>query len=279
MSKIVWIASYPKSGNTWMRAFLSNLVSSRSRAQDINTLGEFCNNESNAKHYRRFFDKPLTEVDAAAIARIRSEVQKSIAIKKTGITFLKSHNYMGSYEGYPLHNPNLTAGWIYIVRNPLDVIISMTYHYGVSVDDAIDFLNSEETATESSDSNVYSPLSSWSTHVASWTGKNHPLVCFVRYEDMLDKALKTFRRVASILGIKDSGAIKQALRKSSFAEMKKQEAKNGFVERIGESSPFFRKGKKEQWRGVLTQDQVQRVINKNRVQMERFKYIPKDFRT
>jgi hypothetical protein len=278
MGKIVWIASYPKSGNTWMRVFLSNLVSGRPGARDINTLGEFCNNESNAKFYRPFFDKPVAEVDAAVIAKIRSEVQRSIAIKNAGITFLKSHNYMGSYEGYPLHHPHLTAGWIYIVRNPLDVVISMTYHYGVSVDDAIDFLNSEETATEGSESNVYSPLSSWSTHVESWTSDNHPLVCYVRFEDMLDRAPKTFRRVASILGIKDSGAIKQALRKSSFAEMKKQEAKSGFVERIGESSPFFRKGKKDQWHGVLTRDQVQRVIDKNRAQMERFKYIPKNFR-
>jgi len=279
MGNIVWIASYPKSGNTWMRSFLSNLVGGGSRAQDINSLGEFCNNESNAKFYRPFFDKPLAEIDPVVIAKIRSEVHQSIAIKNTGTTFVKSHNYMGSYEGYPLHNPQLTAGWIYIVRNPLDVVISMTYHYGVSADDAIDFLNNEETATESSDSNVYSPLSSWSTHVESWTNENHPLVCYVRYEDMLDKALKTFRRVASILGTKDSRLIKQALRKSSFAEMRKQEAKSGFVERIGESSPFFRKGKKDQWHEVLTQEQVQRVVDKNRVQMERFKYIPKAFRT
>jgi hypothetical protein len=140
-------------------------------------------------------------------------------------------------------------------------------------------LHNEETATESSESNVYSPLSSWSTHVASWTNDNHPLVCYVRYEDMLDKALKTFRRVASVLGIEDSGLIKQALRKSSFTEMKKQEAKNGFVERIGESSPFFRKGKKDQWSERLTSGQVNRVIDKHRVQMERFKYIPKAYKT
>lgn len=279
MSNIIWIASYPKSGNTWMRSFLSNLVGGGPGVQDINTLGEFCNNESNAKFYRPFFEKPVAKVDAVAIAKIRSEVHRSIAIKKAGPTFLKSHNYMGYYEGYPLHNPQLTAGWIYIVRNPLDVVISMTYHYAVSADDAIDFLNNEETATESSDSNVYSPLSSWSTHVESWTSENHPLVCYVRYEDMLDKALKTFRRVASLFGIKDIRLIKQAIGKSSFAEMKRQETKRGFVERIGESSPFFRKGKKDQWLQVLSQEQVQRVIEKNRAQMERFNYIPKNFRT
>ena len=275
MGNIVWVASYPKSGNTWMRSFLCNLVSGGSRAQDINKLGEFCNNESNAMFYRQFFEQPVAEVDAADIAKIRSDVHQSIAIKNTGTTFLKSHNYMGSYDGYPLHNPQLTAGWIYIIRNPLDVVISMTHHYGVSADDAIDFLNNEETATQSDESNVYSPLSSWSTHVESWTSENHPQVCYVRYEDMLDKSLKTFRRVASLFGIKDSGSIKRALIKSSFLEMKKQESKSGFVERIGDSSPFFRKGKKDQWRETLTQEQVQRVIEKNRVQMERFKYMPK----
>ena len=279
MSNIVWIASYPKSGNTWMRAFLCNLLSVGSRAQNINNLGEFCNNESNAMFYRAFFEQPLADIPVAAIAKIRAEVQRNIAIKQTGTTFLKSHNYMGSFDGYPLHNLELTAGWIYIVRNPLDVVISMSHHYGVSVDDAIEFLNNEETATQSDDSNVFSPLSSWSTHVASWTNENHPLTCYVRYEDLLDKELKTFRRVATMLGIKDIDAIKQAIRKSSFFEMKKQETKNGFVERIGDSSPFFRKGKKDQWSEKLTSVQVQRVIDKNRAQMERFKYIPKTHRT
>ena len=279
MSNIIWVASYPKSGNTWMRSFLCNLVSGGSRARDINKLGEFCNNESNARFYQPFFKQPVAEVDTASIAKIRSDVQRSIAIKKVGTTFLKSHNYMGHFDGYPLHNPQLTAGWIYVIRNPLDVVVSMTHHYDVSVDDAIDFLNNEETATSTDETNVYSPLSSWSTHVESWTNENHPQVCYVRFEDLLDKALKTFKRAASVIGIKDSGLIKQAHRKSSFAEMKKQEMKHGFVERIGDSSPFFRKGRKDQWCDKLTQEQVQRVVDKHRVQMERFKYIPKAYKT
>ena len=262
-----------------MRSFLSNLLSGDPSARDINSLGEFCNNESNAMYYQPLFEQALGEVPAVDIVKVRADVHQGIAIKKTGTTFLKSHNYMGSYEGYPLHNPELTSGWVYIIRNPLDVVISMTHHYGVSVDDAIDFLNNEETATESDENNVFSPLGSWSTHVESWTSEDHPLACYVRYEDMLDKALKTFRRVASIFGIKDSGLIKQALRKSSFLEMKKQEAKKGFVERIGDSSPFFRKGRKDQWAEKLTSAQVKRVIDKNRVQMERFKYIPRAYRT
>jgi hypothetical protein len=279
MSNIFWVASYPKSGNTWMRSFLGNLMAGGSKALVINRLGEFCNNESNAMYYQPLFEQPLAEVEATAIARIRSKVQQDIAMKKAGTTFLKSHNYMGSYDGYPLHHPQLTVGWIYIIRNPLDVVVSMTHHYGVSIDEAIDFLNNEETATQSDENNVFSPLGSWSTHVASWTSENHPMACCVRYEDMLDKEMKTFRRVAAVFGIKDNASIRLALRKSSFQEMKKQEAKYGFVERRGDSSPFFRKGKKEQWGEKMTSAQVQRVVDKNRVQMERFKYIPKAYRT
>lgn len=279
MGNIIWVASYPKSGNTWMRSFLSNLLIGGSQSRDINRLGEFCNNESNAMFYESRFGRPLGEVEATDIARIRANVQQDIALRKAGTTFLKTHSYLGSYDGFPLQHPQLTAGWIYIIRNPLDVVISMSHHYGVSIDDAIEFLNNEETSTQSDENNVFSPLGSWSTHVASWTGENHPMACYVRYEDMLDKAPKTFRRVASMLGVTDAGLIRQALRKSSFLEMKKQEAKSGFVERIGDASPFFRKGKKNQWIETLSSAQVQRIIDKNRVQMERFKYLPRAYRS
>ncbi len=101
----------------------------------------------------------------------------------------------------------------------------------------------------------------------------------LRHEDMLDKPLKPFGQVARLLGMgKEKNAIKRAIRFSSFAELKKQESRGGFIERSPNSSAFFRAGRKNQWVDVLSDEQVARMVEVHREQMQRFNYIPPRFK-
>jgi hypothetical protein len=124
-------------------------------------------------------------------------------------------------------------------------------------------------------SNVPEVLSSWSSHVKSWTQNPHPALLVLRYEDMLENPKDAFSRVVSFLRLPPSPQrLDKALRFSSFKELSKQEKKAGFRERSQNSQSFFRVGRRDQWREVLTRDQIARIVELQGVQMRRFGYIP-----
>lgn len=278
MSSIAWLASYPKSGNTWVRAFLQNYISDSHEPADINALDRYFADESKPYWYSAHTDRPLTDLELGDICELREKVHIDIAASRQGTVIVKTHNLLSEYDGHPLHNMSVTAGAVYIVRNPLDVVLSLADHYGITIDDAIEFLNEENMGTPTDEANVASVLGSWTRHVATWTHDQSGNLRIIRYEDLLDKPGKTFGGIASFLGLgKDPVKIKQAIRFSSFDTLRRQESKSGFVERSPNSKRFFRSGKQNQWRTHLTRQQAETVIEANREQMRRFKYLPKGF--
>jgi len=278
MGNILWIASYPKSGNTWVRAFIENYLQNAHKPVDINTIHRTSIAEASSHRYKAHIgkDKETTDLSIEELCAIRPYVHADIAREAHGTTFVKTHNFLGEFRGYPLHNSSVTSGTIYIVRNPLDVTISMARYFGYSIDETIDYMAEEMTGTPNEKENVPQIITSWSLHVESWTQNPETQRLVVRYEDMLDNPIKVFRKVESFLGLrKDPKRLKKAINFSSFNQLKNQEKSHGFVEKHENASAFFRQGRKNQWREKLTPEQVQKIINLHGVQMERFKYIPK----
>jgi len=197
-----------------------------------------------------------------------------------GSIFTKTHNMFGQYNNLPLHNVTVMAGAIYVVRNPLDVVLSVADHFGLSVDDAIEFMGNEETGTPTNEENVAGYMGSWSTHVASWTVQSHPSIVVVRYEDLQDKPNKAFGSVARLLGMdSDRRRVRKAIQFSSFRELKKQELAEGFAEKSPNSRHFFRKGTKNQWAEALSDEQILKIVDRHREQMTRFGYVPPRFKS
>ena len=114
-----------------------------------------------------------------------------------GLIFVKTHQAIVVDRGHPTINFAVTAGAIYIVRNPLDVAISYAHHLGQPIDFAIDFLNLKNAETSVTAKQVYEVYGSWSQHVLSWTRKPHPAIYVMRYEDMLGEPAKNFRRLGA----------------------------------------------------------------------------------
>jgi hypothetical protein len=278
LSKIVWLASYPKSGNTWMRAFLHNYMENASAAADINSLDRFFANENLPEWRQGLTDKPLDALSPVEVCALRSRVHERIAAASQGTTLVRTQNFQGDFEGYPLHNIDFTAGAIYVVRNPLDVALSVADHFGLSVDEAIEFVNSEDASIEADGASMGSMLGSWSFHVASWAGSPSDLVRVVRYEDMLEKPITAFSSVLGLLGLeRNTARIKRAIKHSSFETLRKQEERDGFRERSPHSQRFFRRGRMNQWRSELNTSQVEAVITANREQMRHFNYLPRGY--
>lgn len=279
MGALIWLASYPKSGNTWMRSFLHNLFRNASQPVNINEIDDFCLGTSVGSWYKRYVAKPVDELTADEIAQYRMQVQRDFMTVFPDSVFVKTHNYLGEAHGVPLHNMEATAGAIYIVRNPLDVVLSMMPHFGLTLDEAIDLLANEGGGSIQTSTHVPEHYGSWSTNVRTWTRSPSPGLLVMRYEDMLDKPKKSFKTVTSFLGLKPSPErLERAIRFSSFKVLKAQEEKAGFKERPDVSKAFFREGKRDQWREKLTPEQVRRIISVHHEQMDRFGYIPEDYR-
>jgi hypothetical protein len=280
MGNLLWIASYPKSGNTWMRAFIENYLQNLPRPVDINDLLKLSTAEARSDRYAQFVSdgRKTTELSTEEVCAIRPLVQADIARKAPATVFVKTHNFLGEYKGYPLHNSSVTSGAIYLVRNPLDVAVSMANYFDYSVDDAISYMAEEMTGTPNEEANVPQIISSWSSHVQSWTANPESQVLVLRYEDLLRNALKEFKKVVSFLGqAKDPNRLKKAVRFSSFDQLKAQESKHGFIERHENARSFFRKGRQNQWREMLNDRQIQKIVDDHGEQMARFRYLPDGF--
>jgi hypothetical protein len=277
-SGIVWIASYPKSGNTWVRAFLHNLVKvtcGEPDEQDINEMARFSTWDLDKKRYAAVLGfQPDNALHRNQIAAARHAVHLEVADAAEGLVFVKTHNCLVMDRGYPTINFAATAGAVYVVRNPLDVAISYAHHAGVAIDDAIHFMSKVDLETIGSDKSVYEVLGSWSQHVWSWTRNDNRALHVMRYEDMLADPETVFAALARHLLIDFTPAqLQAAIERSSFARLRAQELENGFRERPPAADDnFFREGRAGQWKSALTPEQVARIVADHGEQMRRFGY-------
>jgi len=275
MAGIIWLASYPKSGNTWLRAFLHNFLRDADRPYDLNKLTDVTAGESQLSWYRAIdpdFDQHNTD---ERIRELRPQVHRAISQRSPDTVLVKTHNALVEEEGHPLVNLEVTAGAIYIVRNPLDVAISFSHHNGRSIDEIIEFMSAKNAQTIANEKNVYEHYGPWSEHVASWTATPSPTLHVMRYEDMLASPWKSFSGLVKFLGLAAPRArIEKAIRLSSFRVLKEQEQRSGFRERPARMEAFFREGKAGQWRTILTPAQIAAIVAAHREQMARFGYVP-----
>jgi hypothetical protein len=276
LQKIIWIASYPKSGNTWVRVFIHNLLremhGNPEDAQNINGLSR--HRDINPEPYQQLLGRPPSECSPEEIARVRPEVQRLVAAAKSEPFFMKTHLIMARCYGFSTINLDATLAAIYVVRNPLDVAISYAHHSAQSIDHIIAHMADPVLQLPASEQRVYEVLGSWSSHVASWMSVFDRPVFIMRYEDMLRSPLVVFGRLAGFLRLAPTrDQLQRAIDKSSFSELRRQEQEKGFSEKPAAAKRFFRTGTADQWRDVLTKEQVQRVVYAHAPMMQRAGYL------
>ncbi len=282
MTGIVWLASYPKSGNTWTRTFLHNLfgiLEGKDDPHDINEINEFTTWDLSAKRYEIHLGKPAMEATREEIAAVRPIVQAEVAAQTDGLALVKTHHGLMMDRGHPTLNFQVTSGAVYLVRNPLDVAISYAHHMNAEIDEAIDHMALKGLETDVTEKTVYEVYGSWSEHVASWTKKPHRAICVMRYEDMLERPLEMFGGLAQHLLLSPTPEqLNEAIARSSFERLKAQEEAGGFREKPKNAKVFFREGRSDQWRDVLSRRQVRTIVRDHATQMRRFGYLTDDIR-
>ncbi|UUX49927.1 sulfotransferase domain-containing protein [Nisaea acidiphila] len=263
MSRIIWLASYPKSGNTWVRALLANYVLDRDNPVSINDLRGFTLSDTRPRYYDGLLDRPLPDLSESEIRALRPLALRQLADARPHDHFVKTHSQYTEFEGINLIEPEVTAGAIYIVRDPRDVAVSFAAHFGLAVDDAIERMADAGNLTTAGDFRMTTFLGSWDAHVASWTNQDEVPVCLVRYEDLLRAPEETFGKMLKVLGLPHAqDRISRAVANSAFETMKREERRDGFVERPPHMERFFRAGTAGGWRGVLTDAQIKQIERK-----------------
>jgi len=278
LSKIVWLASYPKSGNTWLRAFIANFQSDGDVPADINNL-----NIWGISSDRRTADDALgvecSDLTPEEIDRYRPALYRNVAHRSERTLFIKTHDaYILNSDAEPLIPQDVTSAAVYLVRNPLDVALSFAHHEAKALDYIIDRM-ALDTATlagrhDRLHSQLHQRLLSWSRHVASWLDQRAIRLHVMRYEDMCRHPVEAFRGAVRFLGLEDDLArVRRAASFSSFETLRQQELAHGFKERPFEAASFFRSGRVGAWREILSDKQVERLVLDHGPVMGRLGYL------
>tara|TARA_Y100000768_G_scaffold139238_1_gene103744 strand:+ start:539 stop:1390 length:852 start_codon:yes stop_codon:yes gene_type:complete len=186
---IIWLASYPKSGNTYVRAFLSAYYFSENGQFDFS---QILNIEQFP--HEKFYIGKINNMNDASKQWV--PIQKKI-IQNKKIKFLKTHSFLGNYNGNIFTTPETTLGAIYIVRDPRNVLSSIKNHFSLGDEEALEMIKDKERWLMSNNGSYasYTYISSWSNNYTSWLRNNHFRRLFVRYEDLILNKYETFRDI------------------------------------------------------------------------------------
>jgi hypothetical protein len=279
---IVWLASYPKSGNTWARIFLANYLFGRTTPMPINEVHRLGIGDSIEKMYRM-----VARGSAAAIGggrfdiadyrqslALRGRVLDGIVNNDADVNFVKTHNHRAKAFGLGLIPPALTRSAIYILRNPLDMVLSYARQYGQTAEFAAAAIGRADNSIAGANGTVTQYLGSWSGHVNSWARCREFPVLVLRYEDMQADAEGAFTRVLKHIGVPpDPERVARAVRFSSFDELRRQEDAAGFIERSPNTERFFHSGRSGQWRDELAPEAVARIRKDHGRVMRKYQYL------
>ncbi len=281
---IVWLASYPKSGSTWMRVLLQNLeADGAERPADINRLsfGMVASSRAWLDEMLGLATADLTEDEIEAL---RPDAYDWAWPAGDPPFYLKIHDaYRVLGSGVPLIGRRAPRRALYMVRNPLDLVLSYANHLGRSIDDTIAVMADPDHCLAASDvalrRQVRQRLGTWSKHITSWLDAPDLALHLVRYEQVLGEPVETFGEAVRFLGwTSDHAALQRAVDLSGFARLQQQEATTGFDERPPGMAVFFRSGRSGEWREQLSPVQVEQVILAHGAVMQRLGYLDADGR-
>jgi aryl sulfotransferase len=290
MTRTIWLASYPKSGNTWFRMPLANLSAKDSKPVDINDLPE----REGIASGRLLFDQ-ISLIDSGLLTHdeidcLRPRIYEALAEDDDDtkpedpprVRIVKVHDaYTSTPQGEPLlAGERGAAGAIVIVRDPRDVAPSLANHHHCSIDEAISFMNDAaanySSKTHRQHEQLRQKLSGWSAHIASWLDQTDIPVHLIRYETLQADTFGTFHRALDFAGRPESeDDIRRAVTYAAFSELRRQEQENGFDEgpyRFG--GIFFRRGEVGAWHDELSDEQVARIEAAHGPMMRRLSYEP-----
>ena len=287
--KIFWIASYPKSGNTLIRAILASLFFTKDGIFSFEILKKILLFENfqrlnfikkeNIQDYKK-----LSDLKILSKYWLKMQSKENLGLRDGEFCFLKTHSAQLTYFDNYFTDIKHTLGFIYIIRDPRDVLISYTHHSMNSLDESILHITNNTAALDYVEKKIedkiepYALLSRWDVHVKSWVLFRVPNLV-LRYEDLVEKKKEIIYRIINFFEKNYNfkfhnidHKIENIIASTDFETLKKNEEKYGFDEAI-KDQPFFNVGKSQQWKTQLNSTQKNLIENEFRDEMVKFKYL------
>ena len=279
MKKIFWIASYPKSGNTWMRLILKNIFFKTKSGEELKGLDYFPYFEV-AKNYE--FIKEINTNDfnklnqMQVLAKYRIIAQENVVINGGNFGFFKTHSANLKIRNIPYTNEETTLGFFYLIRDPREIAVSYANHQNINIDEAIDIMVNHKAISFGLDS-IPMHQSRWDQNILSWSKIKAPNL-FIKYEDMLEnyedviyKVLNFFEKNFNFNFQDKNNIVSLILTNTNFNKLKEIENKKKFKEQL--SNNFFRSGKKDSWKVALSNTQIRRIEKEFNKTMKFYGYL------
>ena len=258
---IVFIASYMKSGNTWVRSIICSLLNSGNfQLEDLKAIKLF----SQETYFSKLSNIKYQEngnLDFSYVSHNWINAQKLINDSESkDIKFFKTHNIRGKINNNYFTDESVCRGFIYLIRDPRDIAISLAKHMDINIDAAIDIMLFQKNFV----TNVFKvneAVCTWKMHTESWINFKSVPRLIIRYEDMVKKNEHAVKQICEFIKILynneihfDKTIIDKTLTQTNFNNLQKLEKENGFVESTKDN--FFRKGLSGQWKNILTKKQI-----------------------
>ena len=270
---IIWIASYPKSGNTWLRALISTYFFSKDGVFNQSLLKNI-DQFPTSNYFKEFnHDKNIPGDTCKYWIKAQEKINSASKVK-----FFKTHNVFGKVNNFDFTNSQNSLGCVYVVRDPRNVFTSVKNHYQLDDKQAFEWMTQEKKFIynvlefEKDGYSDFQFISSWSTNYKSWKVQKKIPIKIIKYEDLLNSTYVTFsdvlRFIYKITHNKknlDKDKIKKTLRSTTFDALKKNEAKYGFSEAItnrdnrDKKIPFFNLGPKNDWKKILNEEYRKKI--------------------
>ena len=265
---IIWIASYPKSGNTYLRSFLASYYYSNNGKFDFDQLLKI-HQFPNIKFSKI---KPTSKEEASKYWIFN----QNNFFDKTGLNFVKTHNCLLPFQGNEFTTSNETLGAIYIVRDPRNLITSLTHHYLIDYKEAIEKMTDENCSllekSYDKDYSNFTYLSSWSNHYKSWKNNSEFKTLFIKYEDLEKNRTEIFKKIIFFVNeITENNQkinekkLANSIKTTNFSNLKNKELNEGFEESVyskitGKKISFFNLGFNNRWQKILPLE-IKKKIN------------------